>query len=132
MARGFLISTQTKNSSHFLLNSISETSRLTKLPYYPSSSSLRFSLSPPPSPPRFLCSCCSHFQENGTIDMSVHSEAFAKRMAMVGLKPHHRIGKFYPSIVFLFLFYFVDTKKEELKVRKRLQFYSIVVYSFLL
>lgn len=62
--------------------------------------------------------------------MSVHSEAFAKRMAMVGLKPHHRIGKFYPSIVFLFLFYFVDTKKEELKVRKRLQFYSIVVYSF--
>ncbi|KAG5577958.1 hypothetical protein H5410_058092 [Solanum commersonii] len=91
MARGFLISTHTKNSSHFLLNSISETSRLTKLLYYPSSSSLRFSLSPPPFPPRFLCSCCSHLQENGTIDMSVHSEAFAKRMSMVGLKPHHRI-----------------------------------------
>ncbi|XP_060169761.1 uncharacterized protein LOC132600548 [Lycium barbarum] len=89
MARGFLISSQTKTSSHLLLNSIYETSRLTKFLYYPSSS-LRFSLSTSFSS-RFLCSYCSHSQENGPIDMSVYSDTFAKRMAMAGLKPHHPI-----------------------------------------
>ncbi|CAN4119475.1 unnamed protein product [Withania somnifera] len=88
MARGFLISPHTKTSSHLLLSSISDPSRLTKLLYYPSSS-LHFSL--PTPPPRFLCSCCSHLQENGSIDISIYSETFAKRMAMVGLKPHNSI-----------------------------------------
>ncbi|XP_016506151.1 uncharacterized protein LOC107823950 isoform X1 [Nicotiana tabacum] len=94
MARGFFVCPQTKNSSQLLLTSISEASRLTKFLNYPSSSStthLHFSLFTPSSS-RFLCSRCStHRQENVPIDMSAYSDTFAKRMAMAGLKPHHRI-----------------------------------------
>ncbi|KAM3398953.1 putative protein isoform X1 [Capsicum galapagoense] len=81
MARGLFLSPHTKTCSHFLFqNSIFVPSTLSKLLYYPSSSS---------SSLRLLCSSCN--QENVPIDMSVYSETFAKRMAMVGLKSHHSI-----------------------------------------
>ncbi|XP_016455154.1 uncharacterized protein LOC107779273 isoform X2 [Nicotiana tabacum] len=89
MARGFLVSPQTITSSQLLLTFISEAKFLN----YPSSSStthFRFFLSTPSSS-RFLCSCCSRHQENVPIDMSAYSETFSKRMAMAGLRPHHRI-----------------------------------------
>lgn len=126
MARGFFVCPQTKNSSQLLLTSISEASRLTKFLNYPSSSStthLHFSLFTPSSS-RFLCSRCStHRQENVPIDMSAYSDTFAKRMAMAGLKPHHRIGQFCsPSFLPLFTSW-VLLRKNRLKLEK-MQLYT--------
>ncbi|KAI3929099.1 hypothetical protein MKW92_051878, partial [Papaver armeniacum] len=54
------------------------------------------SLKFPPTLPsnRFFCCHCtsSPRTEQPTIDVVKYKEAFAKRMAMVGLKPHHRIA----------------------------------------
>ena len=40
---------------------------------------------------RLLCSCSSNLQDD-SIELSNYKETFSKRMAMAGLKPHHRIG----------------------------------------
>nr|GME03084.1 tRNA(ile)-lysidine synthase, chloroplastic [Ipomoea batatas] len=74
---------QTRTSLHFqLLSSLSKTScKLSKFGNYNSVFYVRA-----------LCSCSSHHQANGTIELSNYKETFAKRMAMAGLKPHHRIA----------------------------------------
>ncbi|CAK9170686.1 unnamed protein product [Ilex paraguariensis] len=89
MARGLLVSSQSKTTSQLILTSISRVSlsTLTKGLENPfASTHLRCSPST-----RFLC-CCSNYQQHDPIDMSTYREAFAKRMAMAGLKPHHRIA----------------------------------------
>ena len=55
-----------------------------------------FSVSSSPSSP----SQCS-------IDISKYTEAFARRMAMAGLKPHHRIGQL------LFVLHLISFRKNE-------------------
>ncbi|KAH7848698.1 hypothetical protein Vadar_006325 [Vaccinium darrowii] len=91
MARGLLVTSQSKATARLVLTCISRVSfppRFTKFHF--SSNSIRFSLSIP-STNRLLCSSCSDVQ-NEAIDMARYREAFAKRMAMAGIKPHHRIG----------------------------------------
>ncbi|KAH7867596.1 hypothetical protein Vadar_011671 [Vaccinium darrowii] len=91
MARGLLVTSQSKATSRLVLTCISGVSsppQFTKFHF--SSNSIRFSLSIP-STNRLLCSSCSDVQ-NEAIDMARYREAFAKRMAMAGIKPHHRIG----------------------------------------
>ncbi|GMH13681.1 hypothetical protein Nepgr_015522 [Nepenthes gracilis] len=45
---------------------------------------------PSSSSTRFLCKCSGTFSRS--IDISNYNDAFARRMAMAGLKPHHRIA----------------------------------------
>ncbi|KAK3034337.1 hypothetical protein RJ639_032235 [Escallonia herrerae] len=96
MARGIVISPHSKTTSHLILTSISRaSSSLTKFTTNPLTASpnnlLRLSLSNPSN--RVLCCNCSTAQHcNDPIDMSRYREAFSKRMAMAGLKPHHRIA----------------------------------------
>ncbi|KAK3041676.1 hypothetical protein RJ639_001486 [Escallonia herrerae] len=96
MARGLIISPHSKTTSHLILTSISRaSSSLTKFTTNPLTASpnnlLRSSLSNPSN--RVLCCNCSTAQHcNDPIDMSRYREAFAKRMAMAGLKPHHRVA----------------------------------------
>ncbi|XP_015898263.3 uncharacterized protein LOC107431788 isoform X1 [Ziziphus jujuba] len=40
--------------------------------------------------PRLFCNCAS--STHHTVDMKTYNEAFSNRMAMAGLKPHHRIA----------------------------------------
>ncbi|KAH7849084.1 hypothetical protein Vadar_012772 [Vaccinium darrowii] len=90
MARGLLVTSQSKATSRLVLTCISRVSsppRFTKVHF--SSNNIRFSLSIP-SPNRLLCTCSD--VQNETIDMARYREAFAKRMAMAGLQPHHRIA----------------------------------------
>ncbi|KAL7259959.1 hypothetical protein ACSBR1_005761 [Camellia fascicularis] len=90
MARGFVLSSQTKTSSHFIRTSISRVSSPIQLRTSPFSSN-HLPLDPSiASINRLLCSCSS--RQHDPIDMSKYREAFAKRMAMAGLKPHHRIA----------------------------------------
>ncbi|XP_059638126.1 uncharacterized protein LOC132280040 [Cornus florida] len=86
MARGLIVSSQNKTTSHLLLTSISRvstTGKLGKNAFAPNH--LQSSASIPSS--RLLCS-----YPNDPIDMSKYRETFSKRMAMAGLKPHHRIA----------------------------------------
>ncbi|RAL45534.1 hypothetical protein DM860_016026 [Cuscuta australis] len=41
---------------------------------------------------RTLCSSSDDHQENTRVELSKYTETFAKRMAVAGLKPHHRIA----------------------------------------
>ncbi|CAI9100337.1 OLC1v1037312C1 [Oldenlandia corymbosa var. corymbosa] len=41
-------------------------------------------------PTRFLCSCS--YQQDAVAEMTRYKEAFARRMDMAGLKPHHRLA----------------------------------------
>ncbi|KAK2985317.1 hypothetical protein RJ640_024313 [Escallonia rubra] len=96
MARGLIISQHSKTTSDLMLTSISRvSSSLTKFTTNPLAASsnnlLRLSLSNPSN--RVLCCNCSTAEHyNDPIDMSRYREAFAKRMTMAGLKPHHRIA----------------------------------------
>ncbi|XP_057501495.1 uncharacterized protein LOC130785358 isoform X1 [Actinidia eriantha] len=87
MPRGLILSSQTKTTSHFILTSISRVSSPTQFRKIPNHRRLNPSVA---SGNRFLCGCSSG--QNGPIDMEKYREAFAKRMAMAGLKPHHRIA----------------------------------------
>ncbi|GMP59847.1 hypothetical protein CsSME_00022957 [Camellia sinensis var. sinensis] len=90
MARGFVLSSETKTSSHFIRTSISRVSSPIQLRTSPFSAN-HLPLNPSiASINRLLCSCSS--RQHDPIDMSKYIEAFAKRMAMAGLKPHHRIA----------------------------------------
>ncbi|KAG5564712.1 hypothetical protein RHGRI_000791 [Rhododendron griersonianum] len=83
MARGLLVSTQSNTTSRLILASIS---RISSPPRF---TKIRFSLSVP-STNRSLCSRSN--RQNEAVDMAGYREAFAKRMALAGLKPHHHIA----------------------------------------
>ncbi|KAK9269171.1 hypothetical protein L1049_000940 [Liquidambar formosana] len=86
MARGLIICSQSKTTSTLLLTSISRLSP--SICTHPSvSSHLRSSHSIHPT--RFFCNCSCR---QDPIDISKYKETFARRMAMAGLKPHHRIA----------------------------------------
>lgn len=50
---------------------------------------------PPLVPARFLCNCSL---QEPALDFSAYKEKFSKRMAMAGLRPHHRIGQMIISL----------------------------------
>lgn len=69
--------------------------------------------------PRFFCNCASTHR---AVDMENYNEAFSKRMAMAGLKPHHRIGLC--SFIFIFLF------PSLCFIRKLFKKFKLVLFSF--
>lgn len=97
MALGLRASPHTKFTPITILaTSISGFGPLIKFPkllHSLSSLQLRFRIT---TSNRFLCSCAN---QHAAIDVSKYKEAFANRMAMAGLKPHHRLGNslFYRS-----------------------------------
>ncbi|XP_024979228.1 uncharacterized protein LOC112516426 isoform X2 [Cynara cardunculus var. scolymus] len=83
MARGLLLLPHYTAKSHLIRTGLSSSStNFTKIPIFPTSRN--------PTSVRVLCSCSS----NGGyefIGLSKYKDTFSKRMAMAGLKPHHRI-----------------------------------------
>ncbi|XP_024979229.1 uncharacterized protein LOC112516426 isoform X3 [Cynara cardunculus var. scolymus] len=84
MARGLLLLPHYTAKSHLIRTGLSSSStNFTKIPIFPTSRN--------PTSVRVLCSCSS----NGGyefIGLSKYKDTFSKRMAMAGLKPHHRIA----------------------------------------
>ncbi|XP_034699751.1 tRNA(Ile)-lysidine synthase isoform X3 [Vitis riparia] len=85
MASGFVVSSQARVTSNFAVASISRVLS-TKCRNSLISSQLCSSRAPSN---RFFCEC-SHLQD--PIDLIKYKEVFSRRMAMAGLKPHHRIA----------------------------------------
>ncbi|RVW96321.1 hypothetical protein CK203_020734 [Vitis vinifera] len=85
MASGFVVSSQARVTSNFAVASISRVLS-TKCRNSLISSQLCSSRAPSN---RFFCEC-SHLQD--PVDFIKYKEVFSRRMAMAGLKPHHRIG----------------------------------------
>ncbi|GAV78437.1 ATP_bind_3 domain-containing protein, partial [Cephalotus follicularis] len=86
MARGLNVCLQTRVTSTFLAKPICKKilylsdkhKRLYVAHYHPSA--------------RFFCKCSLAHDQQQPIDMSKYKDSFSKRMALAGLKPHHRIA----------------------------------------
>ncbi|RVW38274.1 hypothetical protein CK203_071113 [Vitis vinifera] len=85
MASGFVVSSQARVTSNFAVASIPRVLS-TKCRNSLISSQLCSSRAPSN---RFFCEC-SHLQD--PVNFIKYKEVFSRRMAMAGLKPHHRIG----------------------------------------
>ncbi|XP_027068117.1 uncharacterized protein [Coffea arabica] len=94
MAGGLIASPHTKTTFHLILTSICRTGLLSEYPIHPIRLRfyplLRLQFTFRPSS-RYLYSCTKD-QQHGPIDLSKYRETFSKRMALAGLKPHHRLA----------------------------------------
>uniref|UniRef100_A0A7N0ZTH2 tRNA(Ile)-lysidine synthetase n=1 Tax=Kalanchoe fedtschenkoi TaxID=63787 RepID=A0A7N0ZTH2_KALFE len=87
MARGLRLSPHSRPTSTLLFNSLYGSHSLK----WASSKTARRAISQPKVAPLLRFSCISATLHN-LIDMPKYNATFAKRMAMAGLKPHHRIA----------------------------------------
>lgn len=107
MARGLILSSPTLTANSFLAS-------FSKTPPKSFKLSLPFShllhhhhYHPQPCLLPFACCFCMSSSSSSPttecpIDMSKYKEAFSKRMAMAGLKPHHKIGNLQKNWIFFF------------------------------
>lgn len=100
MARGLILSGQTRTSSTLLSTCVAALSLSpTKCKH------LKIALICPlyQASTRFSCYCSHAHSIEHPVDMIKYKEAFSRRMAMAGLKPHHRIGSSLSNFSFTFL-----------------------------
>lgn len=92
MARGLILTTQARatTTSFTTRLSVSKPKCKNPLPY-------RLHLPSRVSSTRFFCCKCSVSQD--PIVITEYKQSFSQRMAMAGLKPHHRIGQYLLSFL---------------------------------
>lgn len=125
MASGFVVSSQARVTSNFAVASIPRVLS-TKCRNSLISSQLCSSRAPSN---RFFCEC-SHLQD--PVNFIKYKEVFSRRMAMAGLKPHHRIGHSLTShspLAFLFFSFWLLGKCWEGKEKKRTEVFQSSIFT---